>query len=303
MQTIEVSRNRKASINAYHQMIDWYASCQQPLMQLADSYKVPAPGNDVQILRMHEWADPARTVTVAIARSGVVTTRLVHQISLPDGPPAKAIASTTKHALNLLCPTSGGECGSSASPKPTLPPPSGEGAGFLAVIDLPPVSDLDSPWVGTAPGSAQNNPAATLCDQAEFTGSDFRRAQARTFVMPRADLAQRFGISETVGELKSPAQAESFFDGIASDVDGCEDRELSATVDSLRTIDDGPLQGRVWELSFEIGDGTAVPYRLGIVQTRQPGRPGGVLGHRERRHRAHRRSPTWWSAPGSGWTS
>ncbi len=267
VQTVEVSRNKEAATRAYEQMIDWYASCQEPRMQLVDAYRVPVPGTDVQILSMRAWDDPTRSITVSIAQSGIVTTRLVHEVARPDAPGGQAMAVTTRHALTMLCTTSRGSCGSHAPAEAEPPPPSGEGPGFLAVVDLPPVGDLDTAWAGTQPVRAQTNPAATLCDQAEFTGSDFVRARARTFVMPRADVAQRFGISQTLGELRNGVQAQAFLDQVAADVDGCEDRELSASVESLRVIDDGPVQGRVWELSFEIGDGTAVAYRLGIVKS------------------------------------
>ena len=89
VQTVEVSRNKEAATRAYEQMIDWYASCQEPRMQLVDAYRVPVPGTDVQILSMRAWDDPTRSITVSIAQSGIVTTRLVHQVGLPDGPPRR----------------------------------------------------------------------------------------------------------------------------------------------------------------------------------------------------------------------
>ncbi len=265
-QIVEVSRGVAAARAAYESTIDWYAGCQQPQIQLVDSYRVRGIDSDVEILALRDWGDPVRTLTVAVARSGVVTTRLVHEVSRPKGPNPESVGTAMRHAVNLLCTTSGGSCASARPVVETAPPPTGEGAGFVGVVDLPPAGDLETPWVGTDPLHTPTNPAATLCDQADFTAGAFTSSRSRTFVLPRSELPRRFGLSETLGRAGAAEPARSFYDQVLSDVDGCEERELSATVQPLATLTDGPMEGRAWELTFEISDGETVPYRLGIVR-------------------------------------
>ncbi len=122
-------------------------------------------------------------------------------------------------------------------------------------------------WAGTEPSrTPATNPAATVCDQADFTGSPFVLARSRSFVMPESHLPQRFGLSETVGLASSPGGAADFVADAVARVQSCPDRELSAQVDTDDAIGSGDVEGHVWQLTFELADSAEVTYRLGIVR-------------------------------------
>lgn len=267
VQTVEVSRTEQAAERAHDRMLGWWGGCQVARLQLLDAYSIRRDGPDTDLLRLRSWRQPTRTITVAIARTGVVSTTLVHEVDRPQGPPIAAAAGTTALATTLLCSTSAGSCDVGSGPRPALLPPTGEGPGFLGVVDLPPVGSLTSPWAGTDPTGAGTNPAATLCDQASFRLPGFTLARSRTYVVPEPQLPDRFGLSETLGTMRGEFLAERFVDRVVSDVGDCEDRELSASVDSRRPISGGAGQGQVWQLTFEVADGSAVTYRLGIVRS------------------------------------
>jgi hypothetical protein len=181
------------------------------------------------------------------------------------------MASSTAAALDLLCPTSDGVCASAGRPQMAALPPTGEGAGFLGAVDLPPVADLDTVWAGTEPTRTPAvNPAATLCDQTDFTGTAFVSARSRAFVMPEANLPQRFGLSQTVGLATGRRQAEEFVADAVARVRTCTDRELTAHVDSHDLVRGrsatGDVVGHVWRLTFEVAEDTDVSYWLGLVR-------------------------------------
>lgn len=267
-QTVEVSRGESAAERARARTLRWYAGCVTPRMQLVSAHEAERTGPDVEMLRFRSYGGDVRTMTVAVARTGVVTTTLLHEVARPVGPPVQALGQRVSVAIELLCTTSDGPCDRGGRVEPTPLPPTGEGRGFLGVVDLPPVGELRTPWAGTGVNSARPNPAATLCDQTEFTMPAFVRARSRTFVMPESDLPLRFGLSETVGVLRDETRARQFVGTVVSDIDGCERRELSVSVDSSTPVDAGPVQGQVWQLTFEVTDGSTVTYRVGIVRNR-----------------------------------
>ncbi|MDF2967725.1 MAG: hypothetical protein K0Q93_1503 [Nocardioidaceae bacterium] len=269
VQTVEVARRPAGAAAAYRTMIGWYAGCQAPRLQLISSFLVDARNGrgDVRILVLRRWSQPVRTLTVAVARSGVATTALVHEVSRAVGPGAMAMARSMSRALDRLCPTTGGGCGSQRRPAPAPPPPTGEVPGFLGVVDLPPVDGLNAVWAGTAPMRATGlNPAATLCDDADFGRRAFTQVRSRTFVVPESDLPQRFGLSETVARATRRGLAPAFTEKVAARVAGCPDRELSARIRRHDTVRSGDVRGHAWALTFEVSEGVEVAYRLGLVR-------------------------------------
>lgn len=267
VQSVEVSRDTGAAVEAYWSTLSWYASCQVPRVQLASHQVVDRRGGDVQILTFKEALDPVRTLTVAVARSGVVTTSLVHEVDRPVGPSPKTLANSMAAALDRLCTTSNGRCGEPGRPSEAPLPPTGEGAGFLGVVDLPPVADLDTVWAGTDPDPTPvENPAVTLCGQADFTEPTFGNARSRSFVMPESDLQSLFGLSETVAGAGSAELAEQFVSEAVARIQSCPERELTATIDSYQQVGDDDVDGYAWQLSFEIDAGDAVTYRLGLAR-------------------------------------
>jgi len=185
VEAIEVSGSTEAAAAAHARLLGAYADCQVPRLQLLDTFRMRRAGTDVTVLELREWTSPVRSVTVALTRTGVVTSVFAHEVEGPEGPRRGAFESAVEAALGRLCPTTGG-CGRTSGLEPVPPPPTGAARGFLGVVDLPPVARLATPWVGTRTTSADPNVAATLCDRSRFTGPAFARARSRSFVLPGA---------------------------------------------------------------------------------------------------------------------
>ncbi len=268
VEAVEVSRTRAAATKAYDRLVRWYAGCQVPRVQLLESYTIPRDGTDVTVLELRQWSDPVRSVSVALTRSGRVTTVLAHEVERRTAADPVTIAQSMRDALAMLCGLRGtgdDECPPRARIRPAPLPPTGEVRGFLGVVDLPPVGRLTTPWVGTDPVSADPNVAATLCDRTDFSGSGVRGERSRAFVMPRGDLPTRFGITQTLGVLGSAAAAADFIADTAGRIRTCPDRQPSASVDSSGTVRAGDVVGRVWRLTYELPRGK-VFYRVGLVR-------------------------------------
>jgi hypothetical protein len=107
-------------------------------------------------------------------------------------------------------------------------PPSGEATGMLATVDMPAVSTIDEPWVGTDPTAGGPNLAATTCDQADFARAG-GKPRSRTFLIPEEpNLPRRFGLTETVGTFPSAAAAQKFVTVVRKRMKTCEKRQLGS---------------------------------------------------------------------------
>ena len=100
---------------------------------------------------------------------------------------------------------------------------------MLSEVDLPPVTGVDRPWIGTEARVAQSNLAASRCDGTRFDAKPMKRNMTRSFVIPEARLSDLFGLTETVGLLPEK-QAHRFIDGVRTKLRTCADRELGTDV-------------------------------------------------------------------------
>ena len=138
---------------------------------------------------------------------------------------------------------------------------------MLAEVDLPPVSRVRQPWVGTEPRRADVNVAATGCDNTVFRGKQVSNGLTRSFVIPKADLPAAFGITETVGTLPA-ARARAFVAEVRRELDACPDRDrgLGTDVARLAHRQSKTRDLTVWRLSTELDDNRSVTYLMGIVR-------------------------------------
>jgi hypothetical protein len=266
VEEIEVSASLAAAADAHRRAVRWYAGCQAPRVQLADSLALRAQGTSVTVLELRRWSDPVRTITVAVARSGLVTLTLVHETEAARGPSRAGLGQSTLDALAMLCTTSGGPCGLTGRLRPAPLPPTGEPTGFVGVVDLPPVPGVDTPWVGTDSVPATVNPAATLCDRTDFDRGGVRAGRSRTLVLPREDVPVQFGVSQSVGRVATPDAAKRFIDAVAARMSSCPDRELGVDVEAVAGVSAGDVSGRVWLVTYELPSG-AVDYRVAVVRS------------------------------------
>jgi len=231
VQTVEVSRNAEEAARAFRTTVAWYAGCQVGRLQLLNAYRVDNIGDEAHVLMLRLWQQPITTMSVAVARTGRVTTSTVGRTVGGAPPSAGQITQSLADAVAMLCARSGSkDCAKRPTYRVVPPPPSGEDPGLLAVADLPPVGRIDRPWVGTDSAGGPANPAATICDRTSFTGAGATRTRSRTYLIPRAALPSRFGLSETYGVFRSPRTASRFLSTVRGRIGSCQNRDLATSV-------------------------------------------------------------------------
>lgn len=267
VQSVEVSGSGQAAQSAFETQQLWYSGCQVPRIQLIQAYTAQRDRASVSILVLRTWSDPVQTTTVGVARSGLLTTTLVHEIDGRRGIDIDYFNTSLGISLTRLCGTTGASCSSNEPPRPVPPPLTGEGTGFLGVVDLPPVARLAKVWAGTEPRRATPNSAATPCDEADFTGDDILVARGRTYLVPEAEqVPTTFGIDETIGRFESRRAAADFVEQVSQDVDGCAEDNLAAEVSDASPAHAGRVLATRWLLQFSLDDDDSVTYRMGLVR-------------------------------------
>ncbi len=269
VQTVEISESIPQARKGYRTTLGWYAGCRLARLQLLEAYQVNNIGAEAGVLTLRVWEKPITTYTVAVARTGAVTTTTVGKTVGAKPPPARQITQSLADSVSMLCARSGSTgCAKRPTYRMVPPPPSGEERGLLAVADLPPVGNVEKPWVGTDASSGRPNPSMTTCDRANFAKARAQRTRSRTFLIPEARLPARFGLSETYGRFRTQKAARRFLDDVRSRVANCEDRDLATNVTSARTVRN-PKQGvdwSAWTLRTEISEREAVRFRVGFVR-------------------------------------
>ena len=270
VQTVEISNSPGAAKKAYDTTLGWYAGCTAPRIQLVDAYVVHGVGEQAQVLRMRIPDQAPRSFLIGVARTGSLTTSAVLETSTAG--PADAglmVNALTTSVQNLCASRVAGDCVGAVGAEASLPPPSGETAGTLAIADLPAVADVVQPWAGTDPAPAKVNVAATTCDEADFTKSGAQRAVTRTYLIPNAGLPERFGLSETLGEFPTGKAATAFVTKVADRMKSCPDRELASKVTHsvVRLKQGGAASYALWRLENQVNkQEDVVPFWMGVVQ-------------------------------------
>jgi len=269
VQTVEISKSARAAAAGFRTTVGWFAGCRVGRLQLLSSYRVDNIGDEADVLMVRLWHKPVTTMSVAVARTGVVTTSTVATHVGAAPPPPSQITQSLADSVAMLCARSRShECAKKPTYRVVPPPPSGEEAGILAVADLPPVGRIDQPWVGTTPTAARANPSATTCDRANFVAGGATRTRTRTYLIPQAKLPTRFGLSETYGVFGSSRAAARFLAGVRTEVAGCEKRDLSTTVSNAHTEEHRrpALDLSSWDLATDVSQHRKVGFRLGFVR-------------------------------------
>ena len=270
VQTVEISNSPGAARTAYGTTLGWYAGCTVARLQLVDAYQVSGVGEEAQVLRLRIPAKQDRVFMVGIARTGALTTSTVLETRASEPMPASRIAATLAASVRDLCSSKvASACVSTVKTVATLPPPSGETRGMLAIADLPTIAKVDDAWVGTDATEDTDNPAATPCDKANFLKSGARKAQTRTFLIPAGRLPQRFGLTETIARFSSAGAAEKFVSQLIARMKACPKKELSSTVGQtlVRRAGKGVTAYARWRLETQVNrKNVEIKYWMGIAR-------------------------------------
>lgn len=270
VQTVEVSASQKAAAKTYNTTLGWYAGCHAARLQVLKSYAVSGVGDAATLLELQLPADGGlHRYSVAIARTGAITTATVTDTAGKKAPAPAGLTSTLAGAVQRLCTSKkAGTCVTTPAARPAMVPPSGEARGMLAVGDLPPVGRIDKPWVGTDPTPTATNHSATSCDGANFAKAGAARPVTRTFLIPQAKVAKRFGLSQTYGRFGDRLRAAAFVKQIGKKMAKCEDRDLASTIGTHfeKARDAGDSSFSYWRLETEVNDKSTITFWMGVIR-------------------------------------
>jgi len=270
-QVTEVSSGSRASERAFRTAATWFAGCAETRVQLYATRTPQGVGDESVQLVLRSWARPVTTYVVGIARTGLYTTTSFVEQRGEDRPDLVAATALLSGAVNRLCALP--DAGRCAPLAPELvdrdPLPVGESPAIISEIDLPPVTSVSEPWVGTAARRAITNDASSACDDAAFNGVfngvEFTRNATRTFVIPEAAMPQEFGLTETVGALPVK-RAKALVDRVRSQLAACSERELNTEVDRVENRDRVATSITAWRLDIKVTDERSVTYFMAILR-------------------------------------
>lgn len=231
-ETVEISASAGAARTAYATTLGWFAGCDAPRVHLLAAYDVHGVGDRAQLVHLRLPGPAPRSYFVGVARSGELTvSTLVETLGSTPPPRAGQVMRTLATGVQQLCASeAAGTCVQGPRVSPALPPPTGEGTGMLATTDLPVLSAVRGPWVGTDVERARGPVAATTCDRTDFPRAGASPARTRTFLVPTSDLPDRFGLTQVVGRFPTTAKARGFVAHVEREMRACSDKHLASKV-------------------------------------------------------------------------
>lgn len=264
VQVIEESRSEAEAAKAFATMQGWYARCQDDGVQLVNTWNVGGLGDEARAFLLRRIGRDDTYLTVGMVRTGPITIAVLASTRGDEPISARRALDRAAVSVTRVCLPVSGDCSTRTAVRTARPLPTEQSPGFVAAFDLPKVSGVTAPWVGTDPDPSPRNPATTPCDRARFAAAQHPRS--RVFVLPTArQVPPRFGLTETVGTFASRAKAGAFVQRVYTSARTCPDRELSASKPRSRGLPGGH-PGRVWRFEFEVDKQTRVFYRVGIVR-------------------------------------
>jgi len=268
-QATEASASSTAAKAAYQRALQWYAGCQEPRVQLLYTRSVTGVGDEATVIGLRNWNAPERAVVVGVARTGALVTSVATTVPGRTKPALTRATKLLGTAVERTCTLPGhGACATKAPRATDVPAlPVGKHPALLGETDLPPVTGVTKPWVGTAPAAAHTNLAATRCDQTSFDTTKVTGDLTRTFVIPTADhLDPAFGLTETVGRLGTPRAAAAFVATIRDKLGSCSKRELGSHVTRISTRAEGSREVSVWRVVVETSKTSDVTYLMAVAR-------------------------------------
>jgi DNA-directed RNA polymerase specialized sigma24 family protein len=264
VQMAQVSASEKAAGRSFDTALGWFAGCDTDRAQLIGTHAVDGVGDDAMLLELRTWNGDGSSIVAGVARTGEVTTTTLTRTPVGAQPPLKRSAQLLADAVSGLCNLQdAGSCAFAPRIRDVAPVPAASVPPMLAEVDLPPVTGITKPWVGTEPRQARTNAAATGCDQTDFARTS--NNVTRTFLVPGAKLPDQFGLTQTVGSLPEK-KAAAFVAQVRDDLAKCSDKHMGTEVTPVKQVTEKGRDLAVWHVSTEINDDQTVEYLMGIVR-------------------------------------
>jgi hypothetical protein len=264
VQTAQASRSEKAARRGYATALDWFAGCGDDRAELISTQRVDGVGDEAMLLVLRAWDGAGSTLVAGVARTGELITTTFTRTPVGTAPARQRAAQLLADAVSGLCNLQGaGSCAFSPKLRETAPVPAATVPAMLAEVDLPPVTGVEKPWVGTEPRPARSNAAATGCDRTDFRSTS--NGVTRTFLVPGAGLPAQFGLTETIGSLPEK-KATAFVERIRTALAKCSDKHIGTQVTPVKKVDEKGRDLSVWHVSTEISEDKTVDYLMGVVR-------------------------------------
>jgi DNA-directed RNA polymerase specialized sigma24 family protein len=264
VQTAQASDSEKAARRSFDTALGWFAGCDTDRAQLIGTHAVDGVGDDAMLLELRTWNGEGSSIVAGVARTGELTTTTLTRSPVGEQPSLKRSAQLLADAVSGLCNLqNAGSCAFAPRIRDVAPVPAAPVPAMLGEVDLPPVTGILRPWVGTEPRQARTNAAATGCDQTDFAGTS--NNVTRTFLVPGAKLPDEFGLTQTVGSLPEK-KAAAFVAQVRDDLAKCSDKHMGTEVTSVKQVKEKGRDLSVWHVSTAINDDQKVEYLMGIVR-------------------------------------
>jgi hypothetical protein len=264
-QLAELSASDTTAQQALKQARRWVSQCRDPRMQLLGTYDLAGVGDDAAAFVLRSWRPALTTEVVAMARTGRITS-IVTTRRAGVGRDLDATVRLLSGSITRACKAKGGgACGTGAHLVGRRPYPVGSTPALLSEIDLPAVSKVQRPWVGTEPRQAKANFAASGCARAPFNLETMSRQVTRSFLVPRAKLPATFGITQTAGALAT-AEARQWVRDVRKRLATCVDKRLGTTATPLRAEESAARDLLVWRITTEVTEERSVSYLMALVR-------------------------------------
>jgi DNA-directed RNA polymerase specialized sigma24 family protein len=268
-QSLEVAKTARSARSRYAAEFEQFGTCVAGSHRVVSVKSVRGAGDQASVLTMqYAESGAVRTKRVALGRTGsAVTTWVVNEPHLASVRPARLVRLLAM-SVDKVCDDASGTCTSRHYRTRTeVPPPDPVAPGFLSTVDLPLFQGLSQSWVATRPARTTSNPAATECDNTDFTGAGAVRVRTRSFVIPAAGrLPDVFGMTQTIGTFPSRGQAGAFVSSAASTVAGCSARQLTLSVTDTSRIATATGSGYAWRIALQTSQNTTLVFRVALVR-------------------------------------
>lgn len=270
VESLQIGRSSKAAEAAYKSTVMALSTCRGgDIARRLEEFSNLSGTGDAGAMFSYDFSKRSgiQRQYLAVVRTGLANVIWIAREN--DNAPIrpKRLAQVAAESVSSLCVDAEGRCSEPPveSNRATPPVPDGRAVGFLNDVDLPLFEGLTAPWVSTTPRRTRTNPAATQCDDADY--SNAREARSRSFVIPGARrLPTIFGVSETVAVFRSPQAARRFVDRVDERVSGCEDRDLNTEVARAGEISDGGITGQIWQIEQAASEDRSLIYRMALVR-------------------------------------
>jgi hypothetical protein len=262
-----VSATTAAAHAAYAATLTWYAGCREPRLQLMSTRQVTGVGDEATLVELRDWSKPNRSIVASVARTGMLTTTVVSARPAEAKQPVRANTGLLTQAVDRLCELpDAGACATKPATREVAPVPVGDHPAMLDQVDMPPVTGVSQPWMGTTPKAATTNLAATRCDQSVFHRKGVTGDLTRSFVIPDAKLPAQFGLTETIGSFGTGKAASRFVEATRTALSSCPQKDLATKVTLVETSDNATGDLTTWRLRVETSDKSSVTFLMSMIR-------------------------------------